>query len=185
MNYFWRSWFIFKLIETCILPRSEKNERNLKKVSVSEKKILLRYRNWTLVSVPDTESWFGSTLYLWPNLINTIMLYIPIGRSIVWNVLQMSIKLENSNIDNIAFISRWKRWSIQLVEKPDPNKKQSVSNTYFNEFFFSLEISVIGPFFSSDSGFWKIITLQILKWLLTLSNLTQISFLLDWLNMKH
>ena len=51
--------------------------------------------------------------------------------------------------------------------------------------FFSLEISVIGPFFSSDSGFWKIITLQILKWLLTLTNLTQISFPLDWLNMKH
>ena len=147
MNYFWRSWFIFKLIETCILPRSEKNERNLKKVSVSEKKILLRYRNWTLVSVPDTESWFGSTLYLWPNLINTIMLYIPIGRSIVWNVLQMSIKLENSNIDNIAFISRWKRWSIQLVEKPDPDKKQSVSNTYFNEFFFSWNLGYWSLFF--------------------------------------
>ena len=31
---------------------------NWKEVSVSEKKIWLRYQNWTLVSVPDTITWF-------------------------------------------------------------------------------------------------------------------------------
>ena len=62
-----------RLADTCISPQEVGNMRKIKKnflnndtnkkVSVSEKNNLAlnhRYRNWTLVSVPDTKTWFRS-----------------------------------------------------------------------------------------------------------------------------
>ena len=39
------------------MPPKEKGKHKIKS---SEKKFLLRYLNWTLVSVPDTETWLQS-----------------------------------------------------------------------------------------------------------------------------
>ena len=63
-NYFRRFRFIFKLINTYIPQRSGKKLNLLKKCLNSLKKRSFgfgyRYQNWTLVSVPDTETWFWS-----------------------------------------------------------------------------------------------------------------------------
>ena len=66
-DYFWRSVFNFKLSKTYIPPRSRKtweNVKNFEKKSFGfgKKKFWHQYRywNWTLVSVPDTETWFQS-----------------------------------------------------------------------------------------------------------------------------
>ena len=78
LDYFWRYGFIFMLIKTYNLPRSGKHEKNLKKnlkkfwknlkkfekkvpVSVKKKiRLWYQYRNWTLVSVLNTQTWFRS-----------------------------------------------------------------------------------------------------------------------------
>ena len=75
---FWEIWVYFQAYKIHIpLQKLEAGEKleleNLKKVSVSEKKNRHRYRSWTLVSVPNTITWFW--MYINPRLTHGLLFH--------------------------------------------------------------------------------------------------------------
>ena len=57
LKLFLRIWVYFQIMKSCISPRSGKTWEEFEKKNFW---LGYQYRNWTLVSVPDTKTWFWS-----------------------------------------------------------------------------------------------------------------------------